>query len=610
MSTDVNDSRRFYELAELYLDEELSASETSELRALLEADAALVQRLHTLMRDQVICRTALRPSDPQAIGKRTQRMLDSWRPQSGEIAAQAVFARVDQRRRISLVLRWSSLAAAALVILLVLPLLAPLFLRPVAQPDSLAPTVSAVAGDVRLGALALTAAGDRLGFGTTLTIGTNGSATLTWSDGTRLDLGQSSTLTRLQAAGQRLKLDSGSVEVVAAKRALDQPLEIICPDSTVRVVGTRFTVLVRDGQSEINVAEGLVLHQRLDDGVWSLVGAGQRVTTARLPLPNPVLVSVEHMAALKSAIASGRQPFASAFADLQQEIPRFQAEPLPEERVIIVTRYKGPRTELHSRARSLLHHLCRPMVGLALWSRLTDDEVAGRAALARIRVAMELRLEDEEADLLMSDMLAVYVPQAADLLRNQSWWDAEDSQRMDRWLRDVVQPAAERMAAARSASQRWRGVAALLSLYAWRGERERIIALMAEVRAEMPALLSPAMSSTLAARPEDDTGLYQIMAHALLCADLARVAAGDITPPPPAWNTAVDVFLQRLERLSSPADRQEMALGRALAGPGPWRSPAALPLARAGDTIDHSYGWYFPVLLLLDPRWQPFADSP
>ena len=117
MSADVNDSRRFFELAELYLDEELSASETSELRALLEADVTLVQRLHTLMRDQVICRTALRPSDPQAIGERTSRMIDSWRPQSGEIVAQAVFARVDRRRRISFVLRWSSLAAAAMRIL-------------------------------------------------------------------------------------------------------------------------------------------------------------------------------------------------------------------------------------------------------------------------------------------------------------------------------------------------------------------------------------------------------------------------------------------------------------------------------------------------------------
>ena len=603
MSAEVNDNRRFFELAELYLDEELSASETSELRALLEADATLVQRLHSLMRDQVICRTALRPSDPQAIGERTSRMLDSWRPQSGEIAAQAVFARVDQRRRISFVLRWSSLAAAALVMLLVLPLLTPLFLRLVAQPDALAPTVSAMDGDVRLGALALSDAGERLGFGSTLTIGTHGSATLTWADGTRLTLGKNSVLTRLSAAGQRLKLDGGSIEVVAAKRAPDQPMEIICPDSTVRVVGTRFQVVVVDGQSELSVAEGIVRHQRTDDGMWSLVGAGQRVTTARLPLPGPVLMSVDHVSALTSAIAAGRQPLAFAFSDLQKQIPEFLADPLPTERVITVTRYKGPRTELHSRARSLLHHLCRPMVGLALWSRLTDDEVAGRAALARIRLAMDLRLEDEEADLLMSDMLAVYVPQAADLLRNQSWWDADDSSRMDQWTRDVAQPSAERMAASRSASSRWRGVGALLSIHAWRGESARIIALMAEVRAEMLELLSPAMSATLAARPEDDSGLYQIMAHALLCADIARVAAGDITPPPLAWNSAVEAFLQRLERMSLPADRQEMALGRALAGPGPWRSPAALPLTAAGDTTAHSYGCYFPVLLLLDPRW-------
>lgn len=602
MSVDLNDNRRFLELAELYLDDELSAGETTELRALLEADASLVQRLHTLMRDQVVCRTALRPSDPKAIGERTQRMLDSWRPQSGEIAAQAVFARVDQRRRISLVVRWGSLAAAALVLLLILPLLAPWLLRPVAQPDSSAPLVSAVSGDARLGAFPMNAPGERLGYGTTLQLGVSGSATLTWMDGTRLILGANSTLTRLPAAGQRLKLDVGSVEIVAAKRSADQAMEIVCPDATARVVGTAFTISVAQGQSRLAVSEGLVRWQREADGVSSLVGAGQQVATARLPLPSPVVMSVDHLAALRTAIAAGREPWASSYATMRRDLPKWLAEPIPTETTLVVPEYNDGNPE-HTAARRFLHNLLRPLIGMALIARLEGDALAEAGARARLQAVSGLTLTGPDAGTLSCDMQVVFGLQAADLLRGLPSWTPEDDARIAGWIARDLKPLAERWQRNTWMSARWRGSAALTTIAAWHGDQAEVLRCMNELRSSIAIQLTERNVVRLSADPINDQTLFQALSHALFCADVARVAGGDITPPPPEWSRAVDAYLAAFSRSAVAAPQQRLFM-RALAGPGPWRAPAAAALIEDTDLHYHTYAWYFPVLVAHDPRWK------
>lgn len=605
MSGEVNDNRRFLELAELYLDDDLSASDATELRALLEADTTLVQRLHTLMRDQVVCRTALRPSDPKAIGERTRRMLDSWRPQSGEIAAQAAFARADQRHRIALVIRWGGMAAAALVAVLVLPLLYDWARRPVAEPDTQAPMLSAVAGEVRLGALPLTAAGDRLGYGTTLRLGDQGRATLAWADGTRVTLsgvGGGSTLTRLPAAGQRLKLDRGLVEVSATKRRADQPLEVVCPDVTVRVVGTVFSVRVVDGHSELEVGEGMVRLTRVADGVSSLIGAGQRVTAARLPLPAPVVMSVDHLAALRSAISAGREPWASSYARVRRELEQWQKEALPEPTTVVVPDYGNGNPE-HTAARRFLHNQLRPLLGLALIARLDGDAQAEAAARARLLNMTDMTLTGPDAGTLSCDMQTVFGLQAADLLRGLPSWTSEDDARIERWITRELQPYAVRWQQTAWMSSRWRGSAALATIAAWRGDQAEVLRLMSELRSSITAQFSERNIARLSADPVEDQTLFQALSHALFCADVGRVAGGDITPPPPEWTRAVDAYLAGLGRSAAGAPQQRQFM-RALAGPAPWRSPAAAALIDDTDLRFHTYGWYFPILVAQDPRWE------
>lgn len=607
MSVEVNDSRRFLELAELYLDDDLSAVETAELRASLEADATLVQRLHLLLRDQVLCRSALRPSDPHAIEERTRRMLDSWRPQSGEIAAQAVFARVDRRRRAALVIRWSSVAAAALVAMLILPLLYEWVRRPVAGPDTQAPTLSAVAGEVHLGALPLTAPGERLGYGTALRLGDNGRATLTWADGTRLTLSSTSgvsggsTLTRLPAAGQRLKLDRGLVEVIVAKRPVDQPLEVVCPDATVRVVGTVFSVRVAEGHSELEVGEGLVRLTRAADGVSALIGAGQRVTAARLPLPTPVVMSVDHLAALRSAIRAGREPWASSYALLRREQAKWQEEALPEPTTVVVPEYKNGNPQ-HTAARRFLHNLLRPLLGLALIARIDGDAQAEAAARARLLAVTGMTLTGPDAGTLSCDMQTVFGLPAADLLRALPSWTNEDDTRIERWITRELQPLAERWQQTAWMSSRWRGSAALTSIAAWRGDQPEVLRHMSELRTSIATQFSERNITRLSVDPVEDQTLFQALSHALFCADVGRVAGGDITPPPAEWSRALAAYLAGLGRSTGAAPQQRQFM-HALAGPAPWRTFAAAALSDDTDHRFHTYGWYFPILVARDPRW-------
>ena len=246
----------------------------------------------------------------------------------------------------------------------------------------------------------------------------------------------------------------------------------------------------------------------------------------------------------------------------------------------------------------------KPLVAHAVWARLSDDRSAAEEALTRIRRAVSLRLAGVEADLLTTDMLVIHVLESAGLLRALSLWEDADSSRIDTWLVGVGEPAVRRLMDNRGPSQRWRGVAGQMAIHAWRGDQAAANSLMANLRGELSSLLAPAQSQELADLGPDNTSLYQIMCHVLLAADIARVAAGDITPPPPAWTAAVTAFLQRTERLGKSAKRQERSLVVALAGPLPWRSPAAVTLVNLPDDVDHSYAWYFPTLLLIDPRWE------
>jgi hypothetical protein len=119
------------------------------------------------------------------------------------------------------------------------------------------------------------------------------------------------------------------------------------------------------------------------------------------------------------------------------------------------------------------------------------------------------------------------------------------------------------------------------------------------VRADMAASLDRAAVARMMG-PVDDHVLFQTLAHGLLCADIARIAAGDATAPPPEWSAAVADFVAG--DLRTPPEAQRRFFHRALAGSGPWRNPDAGRLVTGADPAMFCYGWYFPTLMARDPR--------
>lgn len=596
----MSDDRRIDELSELLFDGELNADEARELRAHLEATPSAVATLRAAARDHLLCRTALRPGDPAVLAARTRLMLDSWRPSSRQVAAQNVLARVDRRRRWAALRTWGGLAAAALLLVLLVPSVIAFLRRPALEADAGAPRLAEVRGDLRLDSGFVLAAGDRLGIGATMTSGAGGAATLVWSDGTRIALAGGTTVSRLPGAGQRLRLEQGTVTVRAAHRAADEPLEIVCPDATARVVGTAFSATVVDGRSRLTVSDGLVRWQRATDGAWSLLGAGQQATAAALPLPRGLLLSADHLAALREAITAGREPWAGSWKALKERVPDWLAQEIPAPFAQEVTAY-FPGNQQHTGARRTLYRLVQPALGLALAARLTGDEACGRRAIAWMRVIAQVGIHGDDAGTVGSDTLAVHGLQAADLLRGLPYWSADDEAAVDAWIARELISRATAMRESRSVTTRWRGIAALMIFAARRGDQQAVRALMAEVRADIPTMLSRAAVRRMNEEDEKHT-LHQALNHGLLCADVARIAAGDATPPPPAWGEAAALLADEVAGGRN-ANGEALFFQRALDGPGPWRVPVAEAVIAGPDQPRFGYGWLFPTLIARDPRW-------
>ena len=602
--TDLDDQRRFAELAELLLDGELEAGDAAELRARLAAAPAAVAELRSAVQDHMLLRAALSPGDSGQLAMRTRYLLDSWRPASRTVAAQAVLARMDRRRRWARTRFWVGVAAAAVLLVLCLPGVRQLLLAPALPADAQAPLLAEVQGEVRLASGLALRGGEHISIDATLTAGPGAAATLVWGDGTRLALTGGTTLTRLGGPGQRLKLRDGTVVVHAAHRSPAEALELVCPDATARVVGTVFSATVSAGRSRLEVSEGLVRWSRSADEAWSLVGAGQRVEAAALPLARALLLPNEQLAALHAALSAGREPWAGSWAILQAQAARWRGLAPPPPEAIDVPAYGSPGSG-HNTARSRLFALTQPLLGLALAARLGGDAQLAAAAHQWLDSATRLTLSGHDGDVLCCDMLTIYGLQSADLLRAQPGWSTEDDRLIARWIELTLSPAAQRLAAQTPANARLRGLAAEMTIAAWQGGQRRLAALMEEVRATIASQLTPAGVARMRAGPEGDQQIFQCCSFALLCADLARIAVDDTTPPPPAWAGA----LQECNSLAASAspDSQLGFFARAFAGPGPWRLPAASGEAADADPLVLTYGWYFPTLVARDARWKALA---
>lgn len=108
--------------------------------------------------------------------------------------------------------------------------------------------------------------GDHLRTGDTIATSATGSVQLRYADGTSVTLGIAGELVLLPGeapAGAKerskgLLLRAGELEAKVTPQRADQPLVILTPHATVTVIGTRFSLRIRDSQTCLQVAEGSV----------------------------------------------------------------------------------------------------------------------------------------------------------------------------------------------------------------------------------------------------------------------------------------------------------------------------------------------------------------
>ncbi len=111
---------------------------------------------------------------------------------------------------------------------------------------------------------------------------TNGrGAVIRYDDGTRIELSPQTQVRSVEVAGgKRLFAARGSIVADVAKQPADQPMVIRTSEGEARVVGTKFTLAVRDGSTRLEVEKGRVRLTRLIDKKSAEVAAGQYAVTS------------------------------------------------------------------------------------------------------------------------------------------------------------------------------------------------------------------------------------------------------------------------------------------------------------------------------------------
>jgi hypothetical protein len=347
------DDRRLAELIELYVDSDLSATEATELRAHLEAQPTALATVLEATQGHVMCRTALRPNDPQLLAERAHQLLAALPSERREQAAKQVMRRIRRRQALNFWGRWAVVAAAALVVLAIKPWNWLTFERAerVVASDGSLPHLISVAGGVHDGKGSPYVVGQTLTDQASIHTNAQGIATVMWPDGTIITVEKASVWTQQSAAQQRVKLSSGEITVQAAHRPATQPLIITTPDATIHVIGTRFSLAVHNQQSLLHVAEGLVRYQLDSDGKSSLVGAGERLTAKFIP-PPAFCWPPEQVEAVRTAIRAGRQPWAQTWSVLESQARKWAQEPNVTPALLTIYSWTNERPQ-HSESRRI-----------------------------------------------------------------------------------------------------------------------------------------------------------------------------------------------------------------------------------------------------------------
>src|SRR5262249_35617449 len=85
--------------------------------------------------------------------------------------------------------------------------------------------------------------------------------------------------------GKRLELLTGKLEATVARQSLFRPMKVTTPQAEARVLGTRFSLIVADNASRLDVTAGQVRFTRLSDGRSVKVGGNSHsIATANSDL--------------------------------------------------------------------------------------------------------------------------------------------------------------------------------------------------------------------------------------------------------------------------------------------------------------------------------------
>lgn len=155
-----------------------------------------------------------------------------------------------------------------------------------------AAAVASVQGDVRL----IRKSGERVlkpgqswSRGETLkTVGAKSAATVTFPDGTRLDLaGDCVAVNQSDASGRRVELEHGELQSAVKKQPSGQAFVFATPEAEAIVVGTTLRLVTGAHHTRLEVSEGAVRFRRLRDGAEVAVKTGYGAVVA----PNAPLVA-------------------------------------------------------------------------------------------------------------------------------------------------------------------------------------------------------------------------------------------------------------------------------------------------------------------------------
>lgn len=255
---------------------ELLPGEAGKLAEILSRDRDLAAEYEKDARFGLVLRAAL--AGPEAKARFERETAARVRP---DRAGPGAAARLAEPRRWMPRLRTAVLiaaSAAAILMAVRLGLRTPRVGGPEARPE-----VVRVSGDVRLSGPSATAPvpGRRLNPGAEVRTGPGGSFSLSFPDGTEVEIeGDSTFFLEAAAPVKRLGLARGLLRARVAPQPRGCPMILETPQARAEVLGTRLTLNIFEGATGLAVEEGRVRLTRLEGRDAVVVAAGFRAVAS------------------------------------------------------------------------------------------------------------------------------------------------------------------------------------------------------------------------------------------------------------------------------------------------------------------------------------------